>query len=363
MKTAIKLFMIIGCFTLTHICAASTVFSKQDLVSIDLIIQTDQVSIGGTLVIPSHPEEESLVVLSSGSGPQDRDETLEGFKIFKVIADHLASKGIASFRYDDRGVGESSGDFVNSTLDDLSKDVKAIMAFFTSSDQYPFREFILFGHSQGGIVAAKVAVDNPSVKKVILMGTPSAPLNEVVLYQVRQEYHNSDISKSLIEAEVSAHNKLMWAIRDNKNIDEAYHLFKQTTKSVLFENNAHLGMDPKQMEQRAIAKADEYQIIYALPSLTSFLFYDPSKDLEWLKIPVLGLFGGRDVHVSIDHHKDRMENALLKSGTRFQLLIFENANHFFQKAKTGSINEYVILKKNFVDGFLDAISKWILEFN
>jgi pimeloyl-ACP methyl ester carboxylesterase len=327
---------------------------------IDLIIQTDDVKIGGTLTLPSMLETTSLVIMSSGSGDQDRDETLEGFKIFKVIADHLASQGIASFRYDDRGVGNSTGNFINSTIDDHSNDLESIMDYFKTNEVYEFNDFILYGHSQGGILAAKVAVGNKDVKKVILMGSPSVPLVEVVLYQVRQEYAATTISKSLIEADVSAHNKLMRAIEDNTHIDKAYHLFKETTESILFELSTERKIDSMKIQQSAIAKANEYKIIYALPSLTSFLYYDPSCDLEQLEVPVLSLFGGLDYQVTIAQNKDRMENALLKSGTDYRFITFDTANHFFQNATTGSRDEYATLEKKFVDNFLSEISSWIL---
>lgn len=330
---------------------------------LDLIIRTDNVNIGGTLTIPANRETSPLVIMSSGSGPQDRDETLEGFKIFKVIAEHMASKGIASFRYDDRGVGASTGNFVNSTIKDHSSDLENIMDYFKSSKAHPFTSFILFGHSQGGIISGKVAVGNESVKKVVLMGAPSVPLIEVVTYQVRQGYERSNISKSLIEADVSAHNKLMRAIEDNKNIDEAYNLFRKTTETILYKMSSAYDIDSLNIKQQAIAKADEFKIIYGLPSLTSFLYYDLSKDLERLEAPVLSLFGGLDLQVPIHQNKDRMENALLKSGTDYQLITFDKANHFFQKAITGSRDEYATLEKKFVKNFLNEISTWILDTN
>jgi pimeloyl-ACP methyl ester carboxylesterase len=300
--------------------------------------------------------------LSSGSGPQDRDETLEGFKIFKVIAHHLASKGIASFRYDDRGVGTSTGNFVNSIIEDYSKDLENIMNYFKISKEHPFDDFILFGHSQGGILAGKVAVGNKSVKKVILMGAPAVPLIEVVTYQVRQDYNDTDLPKNLIEADVSAHIKLMRAIENNKNIDKAYLLFKDTTESILFEmSSSEEVIDSLKIKQQAIVKADEFKVIYGLPSLTSFLYYDPSNDLEQLKVPVLALFGGLDFQVPIHQNKDRMENALLKSGTNYHFVTFDSANHFYQKATTGSRDEYATLDKKFVEGFINEISSWILE--
>ncbi|GGK34362.1 hypothetical protein GCM10007962_31000 [Yeosuana aromativorans] len=362
MKDIIKLFGIIGIFTITFSCLANNSFQNKNLEIIDLIIKTKEVQIGGTLTIPTNLKTSSLVIMLSGSGDQDRDETLEGFKIMKVIAEHLASQGIASFRYDDRGVGESTGDFVNSTIEDHLKDLENIMNYFKTSKEHTFHDFILFGHSQGGILAGKVAVNNKSVKKVILMAAPAVPLLEVVLYQVRQEYEETTIPKSLIEADVSAHNKLMRAIEDDKNINKAYRLFKDTTESILYKMSSTEGMvDSLKMKQEATSKANEFKIIYGLPSLTSFLYHDPSKDLEQLKVPVLGLFGGLDFQVPLEQNKDRMENALLKSGTDYHFITFDNANHFFQKAKTGKRSEYATLEKKFVEGFLNEISSWILE--
>ena len=194
------------------------------------------------------------------------------------------------------------------------------------------------------------------------MGAPAVPLIEVVTYQVRQEYKQSSISKSLIEADVSAHNKLMRAIEDNKNINEAYQLFKNTTESILFKTlSVNDNVDTIKLKKQALAKANEFKIIYGLPSLTSFLYYDPSKDYEQLEVPVLSLVGGLDFQVPIHQNKDRMENALLKSGADYHLITFNDANHFFQKAKTGDRNEYSKLEKKFVDNFLDEISNWIIK--
>lgn len=361
MKTTIKLLTVVGFLIITFSSYAQIDLPTQTTETIDLVIKLEDVSIGGALVIPTNLSTKSLVIMSSGSGPQDRDETLEGFKIFKVIAEHLASKGIASFRYDDRGVGTSTGDFVNSTIEDHSKDLEGIIEYFKSSRAHHFDSFIMFGHSQGGILAGKVAVGNESVKKVVLMAAPSVPLVEVVTYQIRQEYSGLEISKSLVEADVSAHNKLMRAIEDDENIEQAYHLFRKTTESILYEMSSEREVDSLKIRQKATDKANEFKIIYGLPSLTSFLYYDPSKDLEQLDIPVLSLFGGLDFQVPIHQNKDRMENALLKSGSNYEFKTFNHANHFFQKAITGQREEYANLDKAFVEGFLEMISDWILS--
>lgn len=328
---------------------------------IELIIQANGINIGGTLTIPTQQKTNSLVIMSSGSGDQGRDGTLDGFEIFKIIAKHLASQGIATFRYDDRGTGSSTGDFYNSTLEELSEDVENILSFFKSHKDHSFKDFILFGHSQGGIVAGKVAVENKDVKQIILMGVPAVPLVEVVLYQVRQEYASTILDKSLIEADVSAHNRLMRVIKDGKNRDNALKVFNETTQSILSKLRTSKNDETLKIEKIATDKTNQFENIYASPSLASFLYYDPSGDYEKVHVPVLVLFGGKDIQVTIDQNKDRMENALLKSKADAHLVTFNDANHYFQKAKTGKREEYGTLKNTFVNGFLDEISTWILD--
>lgn len=326
---------------------------------IDLIIKTEYINIGGTLTIPFQQKTNSLVIMSSGSGPQDRDETLDGFKIFKVISNHLASEGIASFRYDDRGVGKSTGNFNNSTLKDLSDDIIKIIDFFKSNQQHSFQDFILFGHSLGGIVVGNAALDNKDVKQVILMASPSVPLSEVILYQVRQEYDSMDIDKSLIEAEVSAHNRMMKAIKNDENLDQIVKDFKESNQAVLESHPAYIGNSKS--ETIAIEKANEMKVVYALPIIESFLYHNPSDDYEQLQVPVLALFGGKDIQITINQNKDRMENAFLNSKTKAHFITLNDANHYFQEAKTGQRDEYEKLNKAFIDGFLKEISTWILS--
>lgn len=317
--------------------------------------------IGGTLLIPKNLRAKSLVVMSSGSGPQDRDETLFGFKIFKVIAEHLASQGIPSFRYDDRGIGNSTGDFVNTTREDHVKDLEGVITYFEEHKNHQFDQFTLFGHSQGGIITAKVAVRNESVNKLVLMASPAVPLIEVVLAQVRLDYSSTILTCDLIEAVVSSHNRLMRAIRNNKNIEEELGLFKKNYRTILLNQQPTLVNKEFELNEIVNNTVDELRIIYDLPSLTSFLFYDPTEDLEKLNIPVLALSGGNDVQVTIEQNKDRMESALLMANTDYDLKVFNAANHFFQESETGSREEYENLEKEFVDGFLNSISSWLLK--
>ncbi|MDM7861148.1 alpha/beta hydrolase [Alteromonas sp. ASW11-36] len=333
--------------------------AESDYYEVDQIISTETVSIGGSLTIPNDRKIGSLVIMLSGSGPQDRDETLDGFKIFKKLSQQLGGFGISSFRFDDRGVGESTGNFPGSTLEDHVHDVEAIISYFKAHKTYEFNKFILLGHSQGGIVAANIAAENQDIAKVILMGAPAVPLVEVVTYQLREEYEDLDIDKDIVEEEVSAHNKLMASISAGKNEEHALRQFIGATTASL------RATAPEQKDEVAIQKlaksmAEEFKIIYGLPSLTSFLYHDTAVDYSKLSVPVLALFGGKDLQVTIEQNKDRMENALLKSAATYKFVTFKDANHYFQKANTGQREEYATLEKRFVDGFAGTIAKWIL---
>ncbi|BBN81838.1 hypothetical protein PA25_18230 [Pseudoalteromonas sp. A25] len=192
------------------------------------------------------------------------------------------------------------------------------------------------------------------------MGAPAVPLIDIVSYQVRQEYTGTNLDSELVEAEVSAHIRLMNAISENQNIAQALQQFRVSAKAILSATNSG-STETSKIDDLAKSKAQQYEVVYALPSLTSYLYHDTAHDYEKLSIPVLGLFGGKDLQVTIAQNKDIMERALLKSKTSYHFEIFTDANHYFQKAKTGQRQEYATLDKRFVDGFVEKIANWILD--
>ena len=88
------------------------------------------VTLAGTLTLPEKGEHYPVVVLISGSGPQNRDEELMAHKPFLVLADYLTRQGIGVLRFDDRGVGQSTGNFGPATTLDFAGDVEAAVELF-----------------------------------------------------------------------------------------------------------------------------------------------------------------------------------------------------------------------------------------
>ena len=98
------------------------------------------ISLAGTLTLPNKNGKFPVVILISGSGPQDRDESFMGHKPFLVLADYLTKQGIGVFRFDDRGHGESTGDFGNATTEDFSKDVLSAIAYLKTRNDVAIKK-------------------------------------------------------------------------------------------------------------------------------------------------------------------------------------------------------------------------------
>ncbi|HUH45644.1 MAG TPA: alpha/beta hydrolase, partial [Arenibacter sp.] len=113
----------------------------------------DAVKLSGTLTLPRKDGFFPAVILISGSGPQNRDEELMGHKPFLVLSDYLTKNGIAVLRYDDRGVGASTGDFKTATSLDFSKDAEAGVQYLKTRKEIDTKKIGLIGHSEGGLIA------------------------------------------------------------------------------------------------------------------------------------------------------------------------------------------------------------------
>tara|TARA_R110000868_G_scaffold20385_5_gene86332 strand:+ start:166 stop:1551 length:1386 start_codon:yes stop_codon:yes gene_type:complete len=327
----------------------------------DLIIQNGDITIGGTLTLPDGKIKAPLLIMSSGSGAQNRDSEIYEFKIFSIIAQHLADNGIPSFRYDDRGVGKSTGNFGNATLDDLASDVEAIISHFKRSEKASFSGFAVLGHSQGGVVAGKVAAENKDVKQLILMGSTAPSLSEILRYQVEFAYSASPVEQTLVEKEIDAREQLMKAIAFDGDIATAKAGYTKAYTDVLnnLPDNEKSGIPD--IDAMVNTQTEQLTQIYSSPQIKSLLFYVPTKDLENLQVPTLVLFGNKDTQVTISQNQAKIREALEKSGTDYEIKVFDNANHLFQKANTGLATEYPFLDKKFVDGFLNYISDWMLS--
>ncbi|MCX7735242.1 MAG: alpha/beta fold hydrolase [Candidatus Kapabacteria bacterium] len=336
--------------------------SVQNFNDLDVKILSGVDTLGGTLSIPNDNTKKKFkcVILITGSGPQDRDEDVFGFKIFKEIATHLANSGIAVLRCDDRGVGQSTnslGDKV--TTYDYAHDVEACIKFLKNHPSIDTKKIGLLGHSEGGIIASIVASRNKDVAFAVLMAGTSIRGDSLLISQLYEITKASGASEEDIQEALRWQKNTLNAIRTDSGWDELREeMFLMSKKQIDTLPEAQKKLFPDSLI---------YQRVDLLISqsrnewMRKFIQLDPSEYIVKIKCPVLALFGKLDTQVPPSTNEIPMRKALEKAKTKYEIKIFDKANHLFQEANTGSPNEYFMLEKKFVPGFLDYITNWILK--
>src|ERR1035437_2728136 len=130
------------------------------------------VTLAGTFTYPEKGKNFPVVVLITGSGPQDRDEAILGHRPFLVLSDYLTRHGIAVLRCDDRGIAKSTGNFSSATTKDFATDALACVEYLKTRKEVDKKHIGLIGHSEGGIIAPMVANQTKDVSFIVLMAGP-----------------------------------------------------------------------------------------------------------------------------------------------------------------------------------------------
>jgi len=328
----------------------------------EVFFYDDSIKLAGTLTIPPTQGPHPAVVMITGSGPQNRDEELFGFKPFKIIADHFTRKGIAVLRYDDRGVGGSTGNTNQSTTADFARDALAAIHFLQSRSDINPTQIGLCGHSEGGIVGPLAASQSSDVDFVICIAGTGVPGWKIVLAQDDLIMRADSTSEEKIWQALALERKMLDAALRGENLDGFRQEMLDTARKefeTMPEEQRKMITDKEQYLNDAV---DTQLRSMQSPWFKYFIAYDPAPALEKVKCPILALFGGLDLQVPAELNKNAMEAALKQGGNKdYTFRVFPKANHLFLTATTGSPKEYGTLKKEFVPGFLDTMSDWILK--
>lgn len=302
------------------------------------------IKLAGTLTIPKGEGPFPTAVLVSGSGPQDRDETLMGHKPFLVIADHLTRAGVAVFRYDDRGFGKSTGK-TGAVLDQSTSDALAVVEAIREQPEVDPDRVGIVGHSEGGLIAPKIAAAHPElIDYIVLLAGPGVLGRELYARQLAQLEHSQDAKTDPV-ADEKLYRATIDAVLDLPR-DEALPKVK-----AMFEKAGK----PEMMLDAVLNSV-------ALPWLESFLQYDPRPDLAKVKCPTLALIGTTDLQVDDEQNIPALEKALKKAPTKVvRVEAREGLNHLFQHSETGATEEYATITETFDPETLELISAWILE--
>jgi pimeloyl-ACP methyl ester carboxylesterase len=330
---------------------------REEIVSFKNI--TDKVELAGTLTLPESTGPYPAVLLLSGSGPNDRDQLIWGHRLFLVLADYLTRQGIAVLRYDDRGVGRSTGDYDKGTFDDFKRDALAGVEYLKTLPQINVKKIGLIGHSEGAAIGPMAASESPDVAFTVLMAAPGLSDFDGLLKQFADSYRANGASEKAISVKSSILRKIFYTIRHEDDLNAA----RTKIKNILQKSKPELAkLSADEKRKIELESADTYEFDWMLsPGFRSVLRYNPEETLMKVKCPVLAMNGDKDKQVAKENLKG--VEAALKAGGNQQYTIkeFAGLNHLFQTAKTGSPSEYAGIEETVSPIVLNVISDWILK--
>jgi dipeptidyl aminopeptidase/acylaminoacyl peptidase len=311
------------------------------------------VQLAATVTLPAGAGPFPAVVFVPGSGPHDRDETIVGHRPFLVIADYLARRGIASVRYDDRGVGKSTGDFGRATLADLADDAEAAVRFArTVPGVAPDRVGIL-GHSEGGLIGPMVAARSRDVAFVVMLAGPGVPLDSLLLLQGAATARAEGVPATTITTGTAMRHRLFAAVRGAGDSADA----AARVQAALQESLA--GESPATRDSAAALPRPMVGQLLS-PSFRYLVRYDPGPALRQVRVPVLALDGTLDTQVPAAEDLAAVAAALKAGGNRdFETVALPGLNHLFQTARTGAPSEYATTDETVAPAAMERIAAWI----
>jgi uncharacterized protein len=291
-------------------------------------------SLAGTLSKPASRPSPAFrfpaVVLISGSGPADRDETLAGVPIFGELANALADAGYVVVRYDKRGVGQSGGRPESTTLGDFADDAIAAAKFLQRRKDVDPKRIALLGYGEGGAIAATAASREGDVAALVLLDAPGVSGYDLALEQQRHLLALMKLTDAERQQKIEMQEKLQKAVIAGRGFEGI----------------------PSDLRRQA-----------ETPWFQSFLTYDPVKVMKKIHQPILIVHGELDRQIA-PSNADKLE-ALAKArkgraGQEVKLVKIPGMNHLLLSATTGEPDEYdKLTDRKISGGAVSAIVSWL----
>lgn len=314
----------------------------------------DGVTLAGTLTIPEGKGPHPAVLMLTGSGPQDRDETIMGHKPFLVIADHLTRRGVAVLRVDDRGVGGSGGDVMRTDARTNIADAITGVTFLAKQPEIDPSRIGLIGHSEGAWIAPMAAAESDDVAFVVMLAAPGVSGAELLLMQRDAIRRVVGVPAEQRRLEREKHEALIEAIASGAADAEIEAALRELARAE-FQGAS----DIDALMDRVVAQQ--------MPMMTSPWFRDVLKldsrpALRALRIPVLVVTGELDLQVPPDQNMPPIRGALNAAGnTKAKLVTMPGLNHLLQRANRGLPSEYIAIPETISPDALTLMTEWIQD--
>ena len=287
----------------------------------EITLKTKTGDIKGSLLIPSFSEKTAVVLIIAGSGPTDRNgnNPMMTNNSLKMLAKELQKNGIASVRYDKRGIGESKNSGlqeIDLRFEDYVQDVEEWIKLLKEDER--FSNIIVLGHSEGSLIGM-IASHKQKPKKFISIAGIGIPAADIIRKQLKGQ--------------------------PQFVLDESLKIIEKLENGETVENVS--------------------QMLYSLfrpsvqPYIISWFKYDPKKEIAKLDIPILIVQGTTDIQVSVSD-ADKLALANKKS----QKQIIEGMNHILKEAvmdRQKNIQTYSIPDLPLKKELMEVIVKFIEE--
>ncbi len=304
-----------------------------------------KIQLAATLTIPPGKGPFPAVLLMSGSGPHDRDETLMGHKPFLVLADYLTRKGIVVLRADKRGVGKSTGEYSTAVMADFASDAEAGVAYLKTRTEVDPHKIGLVGHSEGGIEAPMAAVQDPEVAFIVLMAGTGVRGDELLAEQVQLIEKAGGKNQADVDQDVATQREILGLVEKDK--DDA--TLEKDLRAIMAGKESDVQID---LQIKLVSS----------PWFRDLLEYDPVPTLSKVKCPVLAINGEKDLQVPPETNLPPIRKALAAGGNKnSEVDELPGLNHLFQTAKTGGVGEYSEIEETMSPVAMEKVASWILK--
>lgn len=309
------------------------------------------IQLSGTLVTPKGEGPFPCLVMISGSGPQNRDEEIMGHKPFAVIADQLVKKGWATFRYDDRGVAHSQGEFAKATSFDFAIDANAAFKMISTHAKIDSKKIGLLGHSEGGLVAPIVAAENQAIYCIVSLAGPGVWGSQIILQQTEDIGKSEGVAEKDLNQSLNTSNAIMTFVQNEK---DSLSVAKAIRKYVFKVNKKKSKDDRENL-------FEEYNSAFNNPWMSTFIKTDPIPYWQKVQCPTLILNGDKDWQVRYDQNANRIAETLMRNNVPFEKVILADHNHLFQYSESGKVSEYSKIDETISPETLETIIDWLIK--
>jgi len=323
----------------------------------------DGVDLAGTLTLPRGAGPWPAVVLVSGSGQQDRDETLMDHKPFLVLADALTRAGIAVLRYDDRGVGGSGGDPTKGTSVDFARDAEAGIDWLRLQPGIDPARIAVVGHSEGGLIAAILAARRPDLAGIVMLAGTGVDGGRILVSQGELVLRSEGLGGAdQIRRSRVMQEAMIAAVRGADDTADPVALAARAGARI----RAELADELREADDAARAQLDAAVVDgirrLSAPWFRFFIGHDPATDLAKVTCPVLAIVGEKDVQVDPELNLPAIREALAAGGNADATVErLPGLNHLFQTCTTGGVSEYDRIEETFAPAAIATVRDWLVK--